>query len=234
VLLQGSEQGGEVLAVRDLELRRVELRGDVHRRPLEALLVDDDRGPDPRPATASARRGRASLADGRVEVGAAWRSAFMRAAAGRAVGPALAVPRDDAAIGEQTDLPEHRGALDDRAPVASWRWTSSASYCTGRSKHTSTGRSSWRLTMNAERPSANVRAISRGRPSSSTRSAIPPAVVMLIPAACRTTRTAGGGLEHRDPPGVVELVEQQLADRVVVLELDAVLVELLGEAASRS
>ena len=122
-----------------------------------------------------------------------------------------------------------------RAPVTSCSSTSSASYCTGRSKQTSTGLSSWRLTTKAERPSANVRAISRGRPSSGHEVGDP---------AGRRDAHAGrhreravqraAPLEHRDPSGVVELVEQQVAHAVVLLELDAVVVELLSQAAGRS
>ena len=41
-------------------------------------------------------------------------------------------------------------------------------------------------------------------------------------------------LEHRDAPGVVELVEQDVAHALVLLQLYAVLLELLGEAAGRS
>jgi hypothetical protein len=113
--------------------------------------------------------------------GAAWRRAFSRAAAvGRSVQrcPSHEMTRRSA---NRRTCPNTAVRWMMRAPVVSCRCTSSASYCTGRSKHTSTGESSWRLTMNAERPSANVRAISRGRPSSSMTSAIPPAVEMLIP-----------------------------------------------------
>ena len=116
VLLQGREHGGEVLAVLDRQRRSVELRGDIHRRPLEALLVDDDRGSDAGRGQPVNDEVEQPVGDVRIEIGRPLVQTRDERGGGGPVAPVLTVPRHNPAVGEQPDLTEHQGALHDARP----------------------------------------------------------------------------------------------------------------------
>ena len=167
--------------------------------------------------------------------GAHWRKRRQQRGGGRTVGPRLPVPRDDAALGEQADLAEHQGALHD-AGAGDLLQLDELGLVLHRPVEADEHRAVVVAVDDERRAPVGERA---GHLAGETveRHEVGDAAGGGDAHAGRHRERAvqrAPALEHRDAPGVVELVEQQVADAVVLVELDPVLFELLGEAAGRS
>ena len=175
-----------------------------------------------------------AVGDGAVEVGSGLAQRVEQCAGSRSVAPRLTVPRDHPALGEQSHLAEHDGALHDAGsgdllqrhelglvlhrPVEADEHPTLVVVVVDEERRTPVGEGAGHLVRQPVEGHEVGDAVS-DRDARARRHRE------------RTVERAAP-LEHRDPPGVVELVEQHVAHAVVLVQLDAFFGELLGKPAS--